>query len=449
MLFRSVSACSNIVKFEVLTLPEITASSKEASVSCKGEVDGKSVVDFTHLDDVSESQIPESATNNYAKYAAFDDDVRFLIADASDVVTATAAGWQKVSDYTTEKEYVISSIGLSARAQFVAQEDKTSDINSGGKLQKVQTDKLQISNLKAGNYTVWFKYGNYDACLYSYDFTITEPDDDIQIVRTSAEDISCNSSKDGAIQVTAMRGGKQTTNFGDLAGNYTYKLTNAEGSEITAVSGTAYRFENLPKGTYKLTVSDIPAPGTTHKTCSVSKEISIYEPGVVNFAQPVFDPCAKTVRTNISGHWNQVAAAENPRNHTVKLEVSLWDENDKMVGDWTEVADGVDQTFGVNIDTLSEPKKYTAKWRTTWVNAGDYTVDGNPKDYTCEDEETVTIAPYISASITKTVDFLCADNTLEKGKKSEATITAQAVYGGGDHHFYKLYKVTEIGRAHV
>ncbi|MDD7726036.1 MAG: hypothetical protein PUJ24_10355, partial [Bacteroidales bacterium] len=431
----SNESCSNVVEFQILPLPEYSSSSTETAVSCKGGMDGTTTVSFSHLADVPAKKDPDNKTNNYADYKAFDDKVMFLIASASDVVTSAAAGWREADTYKTEGDYDIASLSLTTKVKF--EPNPATFPAADGQL--IQTDKLQISNLKAGNYTVWFKYGNYDACLYSYDFTITEPDDDIQIVRTSAEDISCNGSENGAIQVTAMRGGKQTTNFGDLAGNYLYTLTPLGGTEGTPDS--KYRFEGLKKGTYTLKVYDKAATG--QQTCSVSKEISIYEPGVVNFAQPVFDPCAKTVRTNISGHWNQVAAAENPRNHTVKLEVSLWDENDKMVGDWTEVADGVDQTFGVNIDALTEPKTYKAKWRTTWVNAGDYTVDGNPKDYTCDGWETVTIAPYISASITKTVDFLCADNTLEKGKRSEATITAQAVYGGDTHHFYKLYKVTE------
>ncbi|MEE1347895.1 MAG: hypothetical protein U0K36_08465, partial [Bacteroidales bacterium] len=390
-----VSACSNIVKFEVLTLPEITASSAETPVSCKGGYDGASVLDFTHLDDANAFINPAGSSNNYAQYADFDDDVRFLIADATDVVTATAAGWQKVGDFTAEKEYVIASIGLSAKARFTANETNISDVNAGGKLQKVQTDKLALSGLKAGNYTVWFKYGAYDECLYSYDFTITEPDDDIEIVRTSAEDISCNGAKDGAIEVTAMRGGKQTTNFGDLANNYVYKLEDAKGNAIAASAAAIYRFEGLPKGTYKLTVSD-KILTTGQQVCSVSKEISIYEPGVVNFAQPVFDACSKTVRTNISGHWNQVAKAENPRNHSVKLEVSLWNADDKMVGDWTEVADGADQTFGVDIEALTAPKTYKAKWRTTWVNDGQFSVDGNPKEYYCDGEQTVDIQPYIA-----------------------------------------------------
>lgn len=125
-----------------------------------------------------------------------------------------------------------------------------------------------------------------------------------------------------------------------------------------------------------------------------------------------------------------------------------------MVGDWTEVSDGVDQTFGVDITSLTEPKVYVAKWRTTWVNEGEFTVDGNAKEYYCSGSENVEIAPYIKASITSTVNYLCADNTTETsdnaetgvkaGSKSVALITAEATYGGGTSHFYKLYQVTSV-----
>ena len=172
------TSCSNKVEFTILALPQFTASSAETAVSCKGMSDGTAAVDFTHAKDVAAFKDPASNTVNYANYVAFDDNVMFLVADESDVVTTTAAGWKKATDYATEKEFVIASLGLKTTVKFTANSAAASTDVDG---QPLQTDKFDIKGLKAGNYTVWFKYGNYDACLYHYDFTITEPADDIEI----------------------------------------------------------------------------------------------------------------------------------------------------------------------------------------------------------------------------------------------------------------------------
>ncbi|MBR6251781.1 MAG: hypothetical protein IKR17_11390, partial [Bacteroidales bacterium] len=454
------SACSNDLEFEIKALPDITTTYVPTEVTCKGAQDGKAVITFTHLKDVAEYTVPANATatsTNYVKYRAFNSKVNFIIVEKGGTVDGNSSGWKKVSDFATMANYDIS--GFNVRSEVTYTAGTTGTPQQDGQI--LISNTLTVDKLVAGDYTIWYKYEDYPNCVYHEDFTITEPDKALKIVRYAVEDVNCKcetgaSPNDinpanctlGSIQVTAMEGGN-VSQQGTLT-NYTYKLFKGSDDVTSTYQKDAtkpYLFTELPAGTYTLQVSDT-------KGCKDENEITIYEPDYVDLVEPTFDVCTASIKTSITGSWNTVTAQKNPRNHATTFELSVWRYDESrttwiMTNDWATVTDGVNKSFIINMTDITKPVDYKVAYRAKWTNPMAYTVDGQTDDViTCYGEKTVTIEPKIFAQITDKVDFLCADNEKEYnntthtiGSKSVASITASATYGNSEYHYYKLYKL--------
>ncbi|MBE7688147.1 T9SS type B sorting domain-containing protein [Tenacibaculum finnmarkense genomovar ulcerans] len=117
-----------------------------------------------------------------------------------------------------------------------------------------------ISNLKAGKYTVQIRMtASPDCSPISKVFEIKEPTDDLSVKGTPTK-VSCIGQKDGTITATATGGWNSS---------YEYQLEDTSGTAITvkdalgadviydfANNGSNNIFENLPEGTYKVSVKD-------------------------------------------------------------------------------------------------------------------------------------------------------------------------------------------------
>ncbi|MCG8762209.1 T9SS type B sorting domain-containing protein [Tenacibaculum finnmarkense] len=117
-----------------------------------------------------------------------------------------------------------------------------------------------ISGLKAGNYTVKITMKASPNCSsISKVFEIKEPTDDLSVTGTPTK-VSCIGQEDGTITATATGGWNSS---------YEYQLEDTSGTAITvkdalgadviydfANNGSNKIFENLPEGTYKVSVRD-------------------------------------------------------------------------------------------------------------------------------------------------------------------------------------------------
>lgn len=419
----STTTCANTVQFKILPLTDITATSTETAVTCKGLYDGASTLEFTHLDDVA----AYDGGTNQDKFYAFAPNVKFYLTTSDQSVSDISAISKYVKDFSIEKSYNISVLSKDVRIKYTAQDSNTSDDIVTG--QKLQTDKFEISGLPAGNYTIYFMYGDYSACApYSYDFTITEPDNAINVLQTSVTDVSCNGAADGVIEVKTMIGGNVAN--ANLS-NYTFELKDGT---ISKGKNNTGKFEALaPSDKYTLTVSD--AIG-----CSVTKNFHIFQPATLEIGNTSFSidgNCRGKVETNAKGGWATVTdIKKNERRHTSTFFLQLFDENGVAVSNPEQVGNEEIHSFTIDVASLTKPQTYTVKAFTYWENNnslvdslhttiadGRYTSPQTLQQFSCEETKDVTIYPQVVASIDK-VDFLCADNQVDaSGKKSVATIT--------------------------
>ena len=248
--------CSNTLEFEIKALPDITSTDVPVEVSCKGAQDGQATITFTNLQNVAEYTLPAPAgAVNYVQYRAFNSKVNFIIVEKGNAVDGTSSGWKKVADYATAQNYDITGFNIRSRVTYTAGAAADETTLKDGQI--VVSNTLQVDNLVAGDYTIWYMYEDYPNCIYSHDFTITEPDKDLKIVRYAVEDVNCKCAdpanpeandinpancKLGSIQVTKMEGGN-VVQQGTLT-NYTFKLYDGanEVTDTYVVADKPYRF---------------------------------------------------------------------------------------------------------------------------------------------------------------------------------------------------------------
>ncbi|MFZ3563930.1 T9SS type B sorting domain-containing protein [Tenacibaculum finnmarkense] len=140
-----------------------------------------------------------------------------------------------------------------------------------------------ISNLKAGRYTVKITMKASPNCSpISKVFEIKEPTDDLSVTGKVTTKISCTDDANGTITATATGGWNSS---------YEYQLEDTSGTAITvkdalgadviydfANNGSNNIFENLPAGTYKVSVKD--ALGCDVKSVD---EVKVENPTKVEF----------------------------------------------------------------------------------------------------------------------------------------------------------------------
>ncbi|MBL7814919.1 MAG: gliding motility-associated C-terminal domain-containing protein [Saprospiraceae bacterium] len=129
----------------------------------------------------------------------------------------------------------------------------------------VSSTSQNVSNLRAGNYTVTITDGNN--CARSQSFTLTEPSDSLKVLSANVVKINCAGGSTGAVSLT-VGGGTQPYSFA--------------WSGPSGFSSTSQNINTLSAGTYRVTLSDA-------NQCSFTTAYNVESNPAVNIVGNVSD----------------------------------------------------------------------------------------------------------------------------------------------------------------